>query len=203
MVVAKPRPPAATRFWWIRHAPTAASPGMLLPRDAPPELGDAVQKTLAALRRQLPTPALHLTSDLARAFMTAAKLSHVPAQRRANLAEQDFGAWCGRTHQALWDSGDASYRAFLDDPIATRPPDGESFAELCARVAGAIDALVALHDGIDLVIVAHAGTIRGALARALDLAPDRALRFAIDHLSLTCIEHMQGSWQVRKVNARA
>jgi alpha-ribazole phosphatase len=203
MVVAARKPIPSTRFWWIRHAPSAAPPGTLVPRDVPPDLGVPVLETLAALRRRLPEPALHFTSDLTRAFMTAAKLSHVPAKRHAGLAEQDFGAWAGQTHQALWDSGDEHYRSFLNDPVAACPPEGESFADVCVRVANAIEEFCVTYEGMDLVIVAHAGTIRAALAVALDLAPDRALRFAIDPLSLTGLDRSHGSWQVRKVNARA
>jgi hypothetical protein len=43
---------------------------------------------------------------------------------------------------------------------STRPPGGESFVEQIARVRGGIEALPAG----DVIIVAHAGTIRAALA---------------------------------------
>jgi alpha-ribazole phosphatase len=52
----------------------------------------------------------------------------------------------------------------------------------------------------DVVLVVHAGTVRAALAIALDLAPEPALRFVIDPLSLTRIDRIADSWRVVGVN---
>jgi alpha-ribazole phosphatase len=202
MVAASRSAPGTTRWWWIRHAPVTAPAGMILPRDAPAALDAGIEKALQSLRRRLPEPAIHLASTLPRATISAAKLSHVPAQRLAAFDEQNFGAWIGSTHQRLWDSGDALYRAFWTDPAATPPPEGESFSAQCARVGRAIEELSLLHQGMDLVVVAHAGTIRAALALALELAPARALRFVIDHLSLTRIVRLDGAWRVDQVNGK-
>jgi alpha-ribazole phosphatase len=48
--------------------------------------------------------------------------------------------------------------------------------------------------------VVHSGTVRAALAIALDLPPVAALRFAIDPLSLTRIDRLAGGWRVIGVN---
>jgi alpha-ribazole phosphatase len=63
-------------------------------------------------------------------------------------------------------------------------------------VRGGIDALPAG----DVLIVAHAGTIRAALALALGIEPDHALRFVIDPLSLTRLDRLENSWRVVAVN---
>jgi alpha-ribazole phosphatase len=191
-----------TRWWWIRHAPVTAPAGMILPRDVPAELDAGVEKALHGLRQNLPDPALYLASSLPRATISIAKLSHVPAQRLAAFDEQSFGSWTGSTHQFLWDSGDPIYRAFWADPAGTPPPEGESFAAQCARVGRAIEELGAMHQGMDLVVMAHAGTVRAALALALGLPPAQVLRFVIDHLSLTRIVRLDGAWRVDQVNSR-
>ena len=193
----------AARWWWIRHAPVTAPAGMILPRDAPAELNAGIEKSLESLRRRLPDPALFLASSLPRATISIAKLSHVPAQRLAAFDEQNFGAWTGSTHQLLWDSEDQAYRAFWSDPAGTAPPEGESFAALCARVGRAIEDLSTMHRGMDLVVMAHAGTIRAALALALELPPVRALSFVIDHLSLSRIVRLETGWRIDQVNAKA
>ena len=54
----------------------------------------------------------------------------------------------------------------------------------------------------DVVLVVHSGTIRAVLAIALDLAPDSALRFVIDPLSLTRIDRLTDGWRVGAVNQR-
>ena len=54
----------------------------------------------------------------------------------------------------------------------------------------------------EAVLVVHSGTIRAVLAIALDLAPDSALRFVIDPLSLTRIDRLENGWRVVAVNTR-
>jgi alpha-ribazole phosphatase len=49
----------------------------------------------------------------------------------------------------------------------------------------------------------HSGTIRAVLAIALDLAPEQALRFVIDPLSLTRIDRLEEGWRVVAVNQRS
>ena len=53
------------------------------------------------------------------------------------------------------------------------------------------------------MLVVHSGTIRAVLAIALDLAPDSALRFVIDPLSLTRIDRLADGWRVVTVNQRS
>jgi alpha-ribazole phosphatase len=53
--------------------------------------------------------------------------------------------------------------------------------------------------------VAHGGTIRAALAHALALAPEAALAFTIDTLSLTRIDRIDGpgrghGWRIGAIN---
>jgi alpha-ribazole phosphatase len=93
--------------------------------------------------------------------------------------------------------GDA-YRDFWKSPASNRPPGGESFVDQIFR---ATKGLAALPAG-DVVLVVHSGTIRAALAIALDLKPDGALRFVIDPLSLTRIDRLDAGWRVVAVNQR-
>jgi len=58
------------------------------------------------------------------------------------------------------------------------------------------------------VIAAHGGTIRGALAQALNLSPAQALAFGVDNCSTTRIDHYLGddgavAWGVPIVNLPA
>ena len=72
------------------------------------------------------------------------------------------------------------------DPRLTRtaPPGGESFADACARIVPALESLAA--GGGRIAVVAHAGTVRAALSRALG-RPGAALAFRVAPLSLTRI----------------
>ena len=52
------------------------------------------------------------------------------------------------------------------------------------------------------IAIAHAGTIRAALAVALNLRPESALLFAVTTLSLTRLDYLAGAemWRVESVN---
>ena len=91
-----------------------------------------------------------------------------------------------------------TYRDFWKSPAHNRPPGGESFADQIGRTALGLASLPAG----DVVLVVHSGTIRAALALALDLAPESGLRFVIDPLSLTRIDRLADGWRVVAVNQR-
>jgi len=76
------------------------------------------------------------------------------------------------------------------------PPGGESFVDQIGRT---VEGLASVPSG-DAVLVVHSGTIRAALAIALELSPDAALRFVIDPLSLTRIDRLEAGWRVVTVN---
>ena len=80
---------------------------------------------------------------------------------------------------------------------AHRPPEGESFADLCARVAPAIAAIAA--EG-PATIVAHAGIVRAALALALGDGA-AGLGFQVAPLSVTRLVALGGGhWSIGSVN---
>lgn len=177
-----------TRWWWLRHAPSVGAKGHLIGRtDVPAELDPA---RIAALARLLPSNALLLVSPLRRCLETADALVasglHPSAMRiEPALAEQDFGNWDGRAYAELEANEPERYGRLMADPVHVRPPGGESFYDVCARIGALQDAPPAASD---IVAVAHAGTIRAALTRARGLEPQAALLLEIAPLSLHSIE---------------
>jgi len=181
------------RLWLIRHAPVAGPKGVIHAMDAPADISDAA--ALAALRAKLPDDAAAFASPSVRTLATAAALGLRPVTE-PDFGEQDFGDWTGRRHDDLAREPGDAYREFWRAPGNSRPPGGGSFAEQVARVR---DGLAKLPAG-DVVLVVHSGTIRAALAIALELAPDQALRFTIEPLSLTRIDRVASGWRVIGVN---
>ena len=181
------------RLWLIRHAPVAGPKGVIHSSDAAAGTGD--DAAFAALRAKLPAGATEFASPSVRTLETAAALGLRP-KPEPNFREQDFGAWTGRRHDDLARELGARYREFWRAPADSRPPGGESFADQIARVR---DGLSALPPG-DVILVVHSGTVRAALAIALDAGPEPALRFAIDPLSLTRIDQLTSGWRVVCVN---
>ena len=186
---------AQTNLWLIRHAPVDGPRGVIHAPDAPADVSDAA--AFAALKPRLPQNAFACCSPARRTFETAVTLGLDPV-KEANFREQDFGAWTGRRHDDLVaELGDA-YRDFWKSPASNRPPGGESFVDQISRATAGLELLPAG----DVILVVHSGTIRALLAIALDLAPDSALRFVIDPLSLTRIDRLESGWRVVAVNRR-
>lgn len=202
-----------TRWWWIRHAPVVNHGGRLYGQtDLSADTSERAR--FEALARVLPAGAVWLASALRRTHETAAAIADATADPgheiprwavEPDLGEQDFGAWQGLT----WDElatrrGDLAHKYWVA-PADFVPPEGESFAQVVERVTPVIGRRTARHEGGDIVAVAHGGSIRAALACALGLAPERALAFSIDNLSITRIDRVDGpaaggAWRVVSVN---
>jgi alpha-ribazole phosphatase len=184
-----------TNLWLIRHAPVDGPRGVIHGPDAPADVSDAA--AFAALKARLPENAFSVCSPARRTWETAVALELDPVREPA-FREQDFGAWTGRRHNDLVTELGDTYRDFWKSPASNAPPGGESFVDQIGR---AVAGLATLPVG-DVVLVVHSGTIRAALAIALDLAPDAALRFAVDPLSLTRIDRLANGWRsARSINA--
>ncbi len=181
------------RLWLIRHAPVGGHHGIIPDIDAPADVSDAA--ALRRLRGQLPDKHVAISSPARRARETASALGLLASPEPA-FNEQDFGDWSGRTHDEIRRDSEAIYDEFWRAPASNRSPGGESFVEQIVRVRRAIEALPTG----DVIIVAHAGTIRAALAFALELPPEYALRFVIDPLSLTRLDRPDNAWRVVAVN---
>jgi alpha-ribazole phosphatase len=189
---------AKQRWWWVRHAPVTANNGRLYGQmDLPCDTADAA--AFAGLARILPSEAAWIVTPLRRTHQTAAAIvaaglrgpAEIPGPRVAvepELAEQHFGDWQGRTYAELAESGTAYHRFWLT-PALSRPPGGESFVELMARVAVAIERIGRQTRAENIICVAHGGTIRAALAHALGLTPEAALGCAVQNLSVTRLDH--------------
>ncbi|EJW09976.1 Alpha-ribazole-5'-phosphate phosphatase [Rhodovulum sp. PH10] len=183
------------RLWLIRHAPVDGPRGVIHAPDAPADLTDTAR--LEALKAALPKDAPAWVSPARRTVETAQALG-LTATEEMDFREQGFGEWTGRRHDDLAVELGPAYTIFWRAPARRRPPGGESFCDQIARVKRGIDTLP---DG-DAVLVVHSGTIRAALSIALDLAPECALRFVADPLSLTRLDRLAGSWRVGCVNRR-
>ncbi len=196
---------AVTRWWWVRHAPVAFGAYLYGHTDLTCDCSDVV--TLTALAARLPVQAVVVCTPLSRTrrtleAITAAGWTASDALVEAAFMEQAFGAWEGVAWCELKKSSNTDYATFWDSPFTVRPPGGgESFLDVMARVSKAISRLSHQHAGHNIVVIAHAGSIRAALAIALNLTPEQVHTLAVDPLSITCIEYSGTTWSVQSVNA--
>lgn len=198
-----------TRWWWIRHAPVVGPNEHIYgQRDLEANCSDrALFEGLAAM---LPDNAVLITSDLRRTMQTAdaigaAGLALPDATRDPAMREQHLGAWQGLRRDEFARERHHGPGQFWLAPAFERPPEGESFVDLIARVAPAVAHHTDAHAGRDIICVAHGGTIRAALAVALGLDPERVLAFTVANCSVTRLDHIHdenggGVWRVAMVN---
>lgn len=184
---------AETFLWLVRHARVDGDEGTIHASQVPADLGDRMQ--LESLRGRLPRDAASYASPSQRTIDTSRALGLDPVLV-PEFAEQDFGHWTGRRHDDLAAVGGESYARFWNDSARSRPPGGESFEEQIVRVRSGLRKLTT---GSAILIV-HSGTIRAALCIALEIAPQAALRFVIDPLSVTRIDRLRDGWRVVSVN---
>ena len=182
-----------TEMLLIRHAPVA-EPGRLAGRT---DLAARIEpEAIAALAALLAAPRRIVTSPAARCVETARALfPGRAATTDPRLWEQDFGRYDGAPLESLPDIGALSAAALA----AHRWEGGESFEDMAARVASALSGLP---DGGPVAIVAHAGTVRAALAWAMG-ATAPALAFQVAPLSLTRLTRHPAGIAVGCVNRTA
>ncbi|MEO0499745.1 MAG: histidine phosphatase family protein [Pseudomonadota bacterium] len=204
-----------TRWHLVRHAPViGAGPGALgllyATHDEPADTSD--RAAFDWLANWLPRRARLITSGLKRTEATADAILAAgwragPRGVDARFQEQHYGDWHGAARDTLADARRAPPHNFWFHSAAERPPGGESFADVHARVSAALDNLSREHAGETIVLVGHGGTFRAALAHALGLDLDRALTISVANLSVTRIDHRPGAcaggdWRTVYVNRR-
>jgi len=134
-------------------------------RDIPLSLEDA-RPGLERLRQALAAESFDAVycSDLLRCRQTLNFVrpdTIATARFDPRLRELDFGAYEGRTWEALKD--DPSYRVWVDSAGELAPPNGESAEQLWGRLSSWLDAVlvgVRSHGHRRVLAVSHGGAIR-------------------------------------------
>ncbi|WP_299984559.1 histidine phosphatase family protein [uncultured Ruegeria sp.] len=190
-----------TRLHLVRHGPTHAKT-MVGWADLPADLSD--RAAIARLSAHLPSDAIVVSSDLSRAVDTANAIQGTRHRlpHHTDLREINFGTWELRAFAEIEAEDPELCFAYWDNPGEVRPPDGESWNEVRARVDTVVDSLIAAHTGRDLIIVAHFGVILTQVQRALDSDAQQAFSHRIDNLSVTEITRHNNSWTVDRINHR-
>ena len=195
----------ATRVYLFRHgevmlAETRRFIGHL---DVPlSPRGEAECVAQSARLRDEPIAALY-ASDLVRARRSGELLgaphgltpSVVPP-----LREMAMGRWEGLTADEIKRREPEAFSTWMASVGEFPFPEGESVPDLAARAWPAFEALVAAHAGAAIAVVAHGGTNRMLLCRALGLPLDRLLSFGQSYGAMNVLERRPDGWALRRLN---
>lgn len=180
-------------IWLIRHGVTRANQLRIIQGQSPEPLSSTGREQARMLGRWLAALDVEIdalvASPLARAAQTAAIIArHLEIDAAAivsepRLAERSFGDLEGSPADHAY-----GQQAAAADPCAWRPPNGESFVDLEARVVEGF-AAIAGRSGERAVAVTHGGPIVALASRALgvDFAPERFGRLRCDNTSVTIL----------------
>ena len=118
------------------------------------------------------------------------------------LREMAMGRWEGLTAHEIQAREPDAFRDWMSRVGEFPFPEGESVLDLLARAAPAFDAIAAAHAGRPVAIVAHGGTNRALLCRALGLPLGRLLAFGQDYGALSVLLVRAGASALRRLNQR-
>lgn len=176
------------RLILVRHGESEWNAAGRVQGQADPGLSDAGRaqaRLLAPLVRAL-EPTVAVTSDLRRAVATG-RLLVDGAGIDPRWRECAMGDWTGRAAAELLADPQGRFAAWREGHAD--PPGGESWGDVCDRVA---DAARALRDGgaERALVVTHGGPVRAACAVLAGLAPDQLV--PVGNTSITIIDLDRG-----------
>ncbi len=201
-----PPGPEPTLVLLVRHGQTPTTGTNLPGRARGLHLSDKGREQAAAVAERVRPLTQRIgavyASPLERTQETAAPIAKAVKKRvRTNpgLLECDFGTWTGAPLKDLAELPE--WKTVQRYPSGFRFPRGESFAEMQARITGAIDTLVARHPGATVVAVSHADPIKAAVAQALGTHLDLFQRIVISPCSITAVLYSTTGPVVLAVNS--
>ncbi len=153
--------------------------------------GFAQMEKMVERLREHPITAVY-SSDLQRTVKGAEILSKAKGlsfEKRPLLREKNFGAWEGLTYEEAEAQDPEEWSQWLEDPCASRPPQGETFQEVEARVMEELSKILEKHRGEEVLIVAHGGVNRVILCDALQLDIKHIFRIEQRFSALNIIDY--------------
>lgn len=128
-----------------------------------------------------------------REFAEALAARHgLPLRVDDRLKEVGFGVWEGKAAADIEADSPGTLARFKTDPVNARPEGAEPLHTFHARVAAALDDVLATHAGGHVLLVGHAGVMRMALAWVLAIPLEHAYRIEVATASLTRLRFESG-----------
>jgi broad specificity phosphatase PhoE len=111
----------------------------------------------------------------------------------------NFGEWDGRFWNALEREDPDRLKRWMENWITERVPGGESFTLLSERVRNWYAQCLA-NPAEEIVVVAHAGSIRALLCHLLEVPLSKAFEFPVDRLRISAVEIAESGVRLLALN---
>ena len=187
------------KWYLVRHGETNWNEQGRIQGHTDVPLNDCGRRQISLLAKRLAGHSFSTVyaSDLSRATESAQALigcRGLPIQTDADLREFDYGRWEGLTVRQAEKENPRVFKELIrsgDEGFAA--PGGEDTSQLLERVGHFCERVSRRHDAEeDLLIVAHAGSIRALVICLLELKKADFWRFGVDPTSLSAISNHPG-----------
>ena len=153
-------------------------------------LNQTGQTQAAQIAKRLSTETIHAiyTSDLSRAVNTAqaiADFHQLEIKKDTRLRELSFGDWEGMTYKEMSAHSPVLFSKWMTDSMNISTPNGETLAQLAARVKSAFDQIKDDHKDQTVLVVSHSGALQSLLAVTLGVDLNRYWQFRVSQASLS------------------
>lgn len=194
-----------TRIYLVRHGHLVNSDRQVLNGQSDIELsprGMAMTEALARWFMDRPVKIIY-SSDLKRALMGAriiGSVLNIKVVPETTLREINFGRWEGLTVDEVRKEFNDIWARWMEDPVNTFPPGGESLKKMEGRVLKALHDIVRRHRGEEVIIFSHSGVNRIILCHALNMPVKDYFRIEQDFSSVNIVDFYNNTALVRLIN---
>ncbi|OON40019.1 phosphoglycerate mutase [Izhakiella australiensis] len=138
-----------------------------------------------------------IASDLGRTRRTAEIIADAcgcDVREDPRLRELNMGVLEQRPLASLSDEEEGWRRALVDGTVDGRIPQGESMAEMSARMHAALNGCLELPEGSRPLLVSHGMALGVLIGTILGLAPSAERRLRLRNCSISRVDYQQSPW---------
>ena len=195
----------ATTVYLVRHGSVVGAETRRFIGHLDVPLSPLGERQMAAVARRMASVALDAVyaSDLARTRRSAQILAAphgLDIVAVPELREFAMGRWEGLTAEQIRGLDAAAFTAWMADVAGYQFPEGESLSQLTGRAWPAFERIVDAHPDRSIAVVAHGGTNRMILCRALGLENQRLLALGQDYGCLSVLSRSGNRWTLSALN---
>ncbi|OIR18310.1 alpha-ribazole phosphatase [mine drainage metagenome] len=117
---------------------------------------------------------------------------HLPLRVLPPFSELAFGDWEGLTPEEATERNPAEYQAFRATGGEHAPPNGESLAQFRARIGLGWQEWLARDDGMNRLLITHAGVMRALLMELFGFTPAQAFQIALPEAACLRVSWLHG-----------
>lgn len=193
------------KIYLVRHGETESNHSSRIQGQADIKLNEtglAQARQVGEFFKTIPVRAVY-SSPLSRALVTAQAIAggkNLPVQTLDGLKEIALGEWVGFNREeinARWPHG---WETYFENPLQAMVPGGETILEVKERALKALQVILQEAPEGDLVIVAHAGSIRALIFGLLKIDFNNFWHLRIRNASTSCFTVENGKFYLEYTN---